>query len=211
MDADTNGGGARMELAEVIERLRVPFEPELVSWKPGATSQDKSQALALAYVEPRAYIDRLNEVAGDWSDDYEIHANGAVVLCRLTIGGVTRCDVGEASPGDQNTATSAVAQAFKRACVRFGLGAYLYSLPRVWVEYDAQRKGFTTGALARLRASVSNGNGQGRGGDGPHYGNGVRVGNNQAEVDAFRAYVEEVGQVPQDVYTLRSWYASRGK
>ena len=36
--------------------------------------------------------------------------------------------------------TSAVAQSFKRACASFGLGRYLYSLPRLWAEYDPQKK-----------------------------------------------------------------------
>jgi len=50
---------------------------------------------------------------------------GKVVVCRLTIGGVTRADVGEAPPNDENTAATALAQAFKGACVKFGMGAYL--------------------------------------------------------------------------------------
>ena len=65
--------------------------------------------------------------------------------------GLPRPNVGEAAPDDDNTATSALAQAFKRACVKFGLGAYLYRLPRQWVEYDAQRKRFTEAALVRLQ------------------------------------------------------------
>lgn len=136
---------------EMMEALAQPFPVEAIQWKPGATNQDKTRGLALAYVDLRHYIDRLNEVAGpDWSDDYEVQAGGTVVLCRLTIAGVTRADVGEASSNDENTATSALAQAYKRACVKFGLGAYLYRLPRMWVEYDAQRKGFTDAALAKL-------------------------------------------------------------
>ena len=120
-----------MELTrEMMEALAQPFPADAIQWKPGATNHDKTRGLALAYVDLRHYIDRLNEVAGtDWSDDYEVQAGGTVVLCRLTIAGVTRADVGEAASGDENTATSALAQAFKRACVKFGLGAYLYRLP----------------------------------------------------------------------------------
>jgi hypothetical protein len=143
----------------MMEALAQPFPAEVIQWKPGATNKDKSRGLALAYVDLRHYIDRLNEVAGpDWSDGYEVQAGGTVVLCRLTIAGMTRADVGEASANDENTATTALAQAFKRACVKFGLGAYLYRLPRMWVEYDAQRKGFTDAALARLQKAISGGN-----------------------------------------------------
>jgi hypothetical protein len=144
--------------AEMMEALAQPFPVEAIQWKPGATNADKSRALALAYVDLRHYIDRLNEVAGaDWSDDYEVQVEGTVVLCRLTVAGVTRSDVGEAPRTDENTATTALAQAFKRACVKFGLGAYLYRLPRLWVEYDIQRRGFTDAALARLEQVVPRG------------------------------------------------------
>lgn len=80
------------------------------------------------------------------------------MVCRLTLAGVTRSDVGEAPATDENTATTALAQAFKRACVKFGLGAYLYRLPRLWVKYDGQRKRFTDAALRRLGAAISDGN-----------------------------------------------------
>jgi len=141
-----------MELSkEVFEQLAEPFPPELVNWKPQTLTSDKKRGMAVAFVSPRAYIDRLNEVAGgSWSDDYEIHNGGGVVLCRLTILGATRADIGEAEPGDQNTATSAIAQAFKRACVKFGLGAYLYKLPKLWMDYDQQKRSFTPAALAEL-------------------------------------------------------------
>lgn len=139
-------------LTEMMEKLAQPFDPDALQWKPQATTKDKKKALGVPYADPRAYIDRLNEVAGaDWSDDYTILDGGAVVLCRLTVAGVTRSDVGESEANDQNTATSAVAQAFKRAAVKFGLGRYLYSLPKTWVAYDEKRRSFTPEGLAQLR------------------------------------------------------------
>ena len=149
-----------MELTkEMMEALAQPFPAEAIQWKPGATNRDKTRGLALAYVDLRHYIDRLNDVAGtDWSDDYEVQEAGKVVLCRLTIAGVTRCDVGEAPPNDEDTATTALAQAFKHAYAKFRPGACLYQLPRTWVEYDAQRKRFTDKALRQLQQAVSGGN-----------------------------------------------------
>jgi hypothetical protein len=142
---------------EILEKLSVPFQPEAVFWKPGATTKDKTRAMALAYVDPRCYLDRLNEVlGGEWSDHYEVQNDGQIVVCHLTILGVTRCDVGEDdSTGDddrgpKNKATTSAAQAFKRACVKFGLGAYLYRLPRTWAEYDPVKKQFTEDAQAKL-------------------------------------------------------------
>ena len=44
---------------------------------------------------------------------------------------------GESDAVDENAITSAEAQAFKRAATRFGLGRYLYDLPKnQWVPYD---------------------------------------------------------------------------
>jgi hypothetical protein len=68
---------------------------------------------------------------------------------------VTRCDIGEKNSGDVNTATSAIAQAFKRACVKFGLGRHLYTLESVWVPYDGQRKQITSKGYDRLRRLVA--------------------------------------------------------
>jgi hypothetical protein len=147
--------------AEMMEALAQPFPAEAISWKPGATAKNGSRALALAYADSRYYQDRLNEVTGaDWQDDYQVLSidGKAVVVCCLSVCGVARTDVGECDFSDSNAITTAAAQAFKRACVKFGLGAYLYRLPRLWVEYDAQRKGFTDAALARLQQAVSSGN-----------------------------------------------------
>jgi hypothetical protein len=124
--------------------LAAPFPAEQIELKPGATSRkpDKVTALALAYVDPRVYQDRLDfATSGDWSVEYRPLGTNAII-CRLTICGVAREDVGEADPKDPNAATVAVAQAFKRACASFGLGRYLYSLEQYWGLYDEQSKKF---------------------------------------------------------------------
>ena len=191
--------------AEMMRSLGEPFTAEAVQWKPQVTNKDRTRALAVPYVDVRSYVDRLNEVVGaDWSDDYEVVEAGAVVLCRLTVGGVTRSDIGEADPEDQNTATSALAQAFKRACVKFGLGAYLYRMPRRWEEYDAQTRRFSDAALVRLR-QLAGGSGSAREGRRPRYGDGSPVGDNPAELQSYRAYLQATGKAPDSVQALREW------
>jgi hypothetical protein len=137
-------------LDEALEALSAPFDPGVVQWKAGATARDR--CLAVPYVDMRRYIDRLNEVCGAaWRDDIEIVGEGgSLIIVRLTVMGVQRVDVGEVSESDKNTATAAIAQAFKRACVKFGLGAYLYNLPNTWVDYDPQRKRIKPSEMARL-------------------------------------------------------------
>ncbi len=125
--------------AEVLRELQKPFSTSVIQWRPGATNKAKTRAQALAYVDVRHYMERLDAVAPDWRSEVQPLGNGQV-LVRLTVAGVTRTDVGEADPQDANTLTSAFAQAFKRACAQFGLGRYLYHLPKSWVAYDADRK-----------------------------------------------------------------------
>lgn len=125
--------------AEILKELSKPFSTKAVQWRPGATNKDKTRAQALAYVDVRHYMDRLDAVAPDWRSEVQPLGNGQV-LVRLTVGGVTRTDVGEADPQDANTLTSAFAQAFKRACAQFGLGRYLYHIPKMWCDYDSARK-----------------------------------------------------------------------
>lgn len=135
-----------------LAALAEPFPADAVEFKPGATNKEKTKALALAYVDSRSYIERLNAVVGSqWSDEYHVTQvnDRVVVLCHLTIDGVMRTGDGECllstSFGDDerveaNAVTSASAQSFKRACVKFGLGAYLYNLPQVWCDYDAVKR-----------------------------------------------------------------------
>lgn len=120
----------------VFAALCAPFAPEVVELKPGAISEEKKRALALAYVDARHYQARLDAVVGPdgWQVAYRPWGERAVI-CALSILGVVREDVGEAEKGDPNQATSAAMQAFKRACAAFGLGRYLYTdLPQLWVE-----------------------------------------------------------------------------
>lgn len=125
----------------LLARLAEPFPADQLKWRAGATNKDKTKAIALAYAEPRAYEDRLNEVCpGAWHVDFQPWGESRII-CRLTIHGVTRSSTGEA--GDSNpeiSGTSAEAQALKRACSRFGLGRYLYDLPATWVAYDPKTR-----------------------------------------------------------------------
>lgn len=138
--------------------LTKPFPPEAIQWRPGKTTRDKRRAMGLAYVESREYIKRLNDAAGsDWEDDYiaSIGEGRVVVVCRLTVAGVTRTGDGECESTDRNAMTSASAQAFKRACVKHGLGMYLYDVPKTWADYDANGKCFTGTGLAELAAVLT--------------------------------------------------------
>ena len=125
--------------SQLYEELARPFALESLYWRAGAVSRDKKRAQALPYAEPRAYEDRLNAVVpGAWEVTFKPWGDNRII-CELCIHGITRSSTGEENDGFA-PGTAAEAQAFKRACVKFGLGRYLYDIPISWVPYDAERR-----------------------------------------------------------------------
>jgi hypothetical protein len=132
----------------IAAALAAPFDQSEVKFKPAIVSG--SRAMALAYVDARAIQDRLDDVLGvaGWQDEYEMLPDGSV-LCRLKckIGGewITKMDVGGQSeqPDEGDRHKAAVSDALKRTAVKFGVGRYLYRLPRQWVDYDSSKRQFT--------------------------------------------------------------------
>ena len=141
-------------LAEIMEKLAAPFPEAAIYWKPQVSTRDKARAMAVAYADTRAYEDVLNTVCpGEWETAATFQpVNGSRLACivHLTIAGVTRAGDGESPTDDDNAATSAFAQGFKRACSRFRLGRYLYSLPKKWVPYHKETRQITDKGKAEL-------------------------------------------------------------
>lgn len=135
--------------ANLFAALAAPFPPADVHFKPGVVQG--SRALALAYLDARAVMDRLDEVLSPagWQDEYTFLGDGSVVCtlrCRFGSGGewVTKTDVGGQSeqPDAGDRRKAAVSDALKRAAIKVGIGRYLYRLPPVWADYDPQKKRF---------------------------------------------------------------------
>lgn len=104
------------------------FPPHMLETKPGPKGR------TLTYVDVRNIAAVLDRLAPGWSNDVELSHNGReyAAVCRLTVDGVTRCDVGSGE-----TPPDAANQAFRRAAAAHGLGRYL------WVG-DAQPSNQTT-------------------------------------------------------------------
>ena len=133
---------------DIVARLAEPFQPKEVQWKPAVVSGNR--ALALAYIDARTVMDRLDEVMGPlcWKDKYALNEDGTVV-CSLSLKveaeWITKEDVGGATDPKDPTdrAKSAFSDALKRAAVKFGIGRYLYRFPSQWVDYDPKQKQFS--------------------------------------------------------------------
>ncbi len=140
----------------LVEHLRAPFPPAEIKFLPKSPVQrgDAWICLALPYADKRAYEDRLNAlVPGRWSTPAMtplVAGNKLVIPVTLVICEIAHTDVGEAfltslsrkgePREEENAATEAYSQAFRRACAQVGLGRYLYDLPKAWVPYDPQKR-----------------------------------------------------------------------
>lgn len=134
---------------EITRALAVPFEDREVKFKPQAVKNNR--ALALAYVDVRVIMDRLDEVLGvaRWQDSYELLPDGSVQCqLRVRIGNewITKTDVGSPSeqPDGGDRLKAAYSDALKRAAVKFGVGRYLYRLPQQWADFDPVKKQFVS-------------------------------------------------------------------
>ena len=138
-----SNGTATVNWKQLFAELSRPFAAKDVRWRAGGLSRDRAKAQALPYAEPRVYEDALNRLcAGNWSVTFRPWGPTRVI-CELTIHGITRASTGEGDGSPETIkGTAAEAQAFKRACSKFGLGRFLYDVPAVWVAYDADRKRF---------------------------------------------------------------------
>ena len=144
------------KIKHFVAELEVPFKPSLIVWRVMNTSEDGSRGEIMPYSDPRAYSDRLNELftPAGWTRKYTVTTSAnfersrdqkvvakVFVTCDLTIFGIgSHSSTGEEWADDDNAATSAEAQAFKRACSCFGLGRYLYYFGGIWVDLDDRQR-----------------------------------------------------------------------
>lgn len=132
-----------MDKTEIYEKLKRPFDPLRISWRVGATNGDKTTGIALAYIDARDVMQRLDEVFGlDWQCRYSHAENKTICELGVLLDGQWIWRAGGAGDTDVEAEKGALSDAFKRAAVLFGIGRYLYSLPNKWVPIKAQGKSY---------------------------------------------------------------------
>lgn len=148
-----------MEANEVLTKLAEPFEAEAIDWRVGATNGDKTKGIALAYLQARPVMDRLDTVMGpeNWIDSYEPiqGSNGPVgFICTLALRlngeWITKTDASDTS--DIEPIKGGVSDSFKRAAVKWGVGRYLYDLPTIWEPIEARGKSHVLKSTPKLPA-----------------------------------------------------------
>jgi hypothetical protein len=114
-----------------LDRFKQPFSESEIHWRIGRKSKEGNTATALAYINARDAMKRLDEVVGigGWQDEYQETATGRVI-CKLSVKigdqWITKSD----GAGGTNVEgeKGGISDAFKRAAVKFGIGRYLYYL-----------------------------------------------------------------------------------
>lgn len=159
--------------AEVKERLAAPFPAAAVEWRPGKVSQKEGRppaALAMAYIDARAVINRLDAVVGvdRWQSEH-VSLGDKQIGCRIGIlfesGWIYKSDgtyVGNLeSQGKIDSkeegrlemeAKGSFSVAIKRAAVSWGIGRYLYDIEAIWADVEQRGSSwvFSRAGLAKL-------------------------------------------------------------
>lgn len=130
-------------MTDLFERLRAPFPGDAIHWRAQTMNREGTSAMALAYIDARDVMDRLDEVCGpaNWSDSYTETAKGRLI-CALSVRvdgeWITKSD--GAGDTDVEGDKGAISDALKRTAVKWGIGRYLYDMPITWADCESYEK-----------------------------------------------------------------------
>lgn len=129
--------------AEDVAHLAAEFPREAISWRSQSLTQAGDKAMALAYIDARDVMQRLDQICGpaNWQDRYEFHGVRTICYLSIRVDGewITKAD--GAGDSDVEAEKGAISDALKRAAVKWGVGRYLYDLPAPWVPCETYERG----------------------------------------------------------------------
>lgn len=133
-------------------KLTAPFPVEQIHWRVGRLTQKKDKATALAYLDARDVMERLDLAVGPsgWQCRYPFPG-----CCEIGIHSESQGWLWKANGADESDIEGVKGQfsgAFKRAAVLWGIGRYLYDMKRSaqsWYPVN-EYKQFTPEAIAQL-------------------------------------------------------------
>ena len=108
----------------LLEQLKRPFPVNQLKWRKGPGGKE------LVYIDARQYQQRLDEIMGlDWQCKFS-HVTSGGVVCEvgLLIDGEWRWRANGAGETQIEGDKGQFSDAFKRACVMWGVGKYLYNI-----------------------------------------------------------------------------------
>lgn len=134
-----------MNMGEILKELKSPFPYEDIDWKVQVTNKDKTQGMAVAYLDSRAIQKRLDEAVGamNWTNEFMLWQDKAQI-CGIGLYDAERSTWVMKYDGAENTDIEPVkgglSDSFKRAAVLWGIGRYLYDMGSIWVAIEPNGK-----------------------------------------------------------------------
>ncbi|MGR9130814.1 Rad52/Rad22 family DNA repair protein [Rhizobium leguminosarum] len=126
-----------------MKLLFAEFPRDAISWRAQSMTKDGTKAMALAYIDARDVMDRLDDVCGseNWQDRYEFHGTRTICYLSIRVNGewITKAD--GAGDSDVEAEKGAISDALKRSAVKWGIGRYLYSIVTPWVPCETYESG----------------------------------------------------------------------
>jgi hypothetical protein len=140
-------------MSNTLDMLAAPFPPIEIQWRVGSTNADKTKGLALAYLDARNVMQRLDSVVGPhrWQCRYPFVGCCEIGICLYAHDLLSAPEDGPitelgwiwkangAGQTDIEAEKGQYSDAFKRAAVLWGIGRYLYDLPSPWVTLKDRR------------------------------------------------------------------------
>ena len=124
----------------ITDQLKEPFDPKVIHWRVGATNAkslnckpwEATSGIALAYLNARDVMKRLDEVCGDNWQARHPYKGYCEIGIKIDGEGLWRGD--GAGETDVEGEKGQFSDALKRAAVLWGVGRYLYYLPNKWCD-----------------------------------------------------------------------------
>jgi len=131
-----------------FDDLAEEFPRKEIHWRAQVITKDGGKAMALAYIDARDVMRRLDAVIGtEWWQSEHYDAGNGKLGCKIGIYIKSGNDYGQwvwKSDGAGATAVEgdkgAFSDSFKRAAVSWGIGRYLYALEAPWVPCETYEK-----------------------------------------------------------------------
>jgi hypothetical protein len=129
-------------MGTIENKLKAKFPPDAISFRANSVKTDGTAALALAYIDARDVMNRLDEVCGinGWQVRYSHAETKTICEIGIKIDNEWIWKANGAGDTDVEAEKGATSDAFKRAAVLWGIGRYLYQdeYKNLWVECESK-------------------------------------------------------------------------
>jgi len=130
-------------MTDLFAALAAEFPRDAVHWRAQTLTANGDKALALAYLDARDVMDRLDEVCtpAGWRNSVTETPKGRVIATiEIKFGDEWVGKTDGAGDTDVEGEKGGISDSLKRAAVLWGIGRYLYRLPAVWAPCETYEK-----------------------------------------------------------------------